>query len=79
MRYAIPAVSMLLLTGCGGIPLFGSSGGETSACPSVRPYEQGFRASLAADIERLPAESLVRVAMADYWMLRAEAMACERR
>ncbi len=78
MRYAILAVSALLLTGCGGIPLFGEKGTDDRFCPAVRPYEQGFRDSLAADVERLPAGSAVRVAIADYWMLRAEAISCAR-
>lgn len=76
MRFAIIAVSVAFLTGCSGIAPFGVHGGN---CPSVRPYEQGFREGLAAELERLPAGGPVRVAMADYWMLRAEAMACSRR
>jgi hypothetical protein len=77
MRYAILALSAAALAGCGGITLFGADGGQ--ACPAVRPYEQGFREALAAEVEALPAGDPLRTAMADYWMLRAEALTCARR
>jgi hypothetical protein len=78
MRYAILAVSAAALAGCGGITLFGADAGD-AACPAVRPYEQGFRDALAAEVEALPPGGPLRAAMADYWMLRAEALTCARR
>lgn len=77
MRYAILAASMSLLGGCGGSLQLADDAGDGRACPSVRPYEQGFRATLAAELEHLPANSPVRAAMADYWVMRAEALACQ--
>jgi hypothetical protein len=79
MRFAILAASTLALSGCGGITLFGQSDADRPACPQVRPYEQGFRDGLAAEVERLPDGSPMRVAIADYWMLRADAISCGSR
>jgi len=76
MRSVILAVSAAALSGCGGITPFGPSDTNQIACPAVRPYEQKFRDALAADIGQMPAGSPVRVAMTDYWMLRAAAIDC---
>lgn len=79
MRSAILAVSVAALSGCGGMTQFGANDTGQTACPAVRPYEQKFRDALVADLEGLPAGSPVRVAVADYWMLRAAVIDCAGR
>ncbi len=59
--------------------LLGSNDASQPSCPQVRPYEQIFRDGLAAELEHLPTGSLLRAAITDYWILRADAMACANR
>jgi hypothetical protein len=74
MKSATLVLSAVLLSACG---LGALQRAGDAACPAVRPYEQGFREALAAAMEAMPSGSPVRAAMADYWALRADAIACD--
>ena len=45
-------------------------------CPPVVAYDQAVRERAAAEIEALPQDSAVAAMMADYHVLRQQALAC---
>ena len=85
MRSAIPTRSAVLpgvlalcamaLAGCGNL---GGLSAVGVACPAVPPYDAAFRASLAAEVDRLAADDPLRTALGDYLLLRAQAQACAK-
>jgi len=79
MRSAILARSLLALgmaalSGCGSL---GGMEGAGARCPAVAPYDGKFRAALADEADRLPADDPLRIALSDYLVLRAQAQACQ--
>lgn len=65
------AAVMSLSTGC-------ASGVSNTACPPLRNYSQDFNARLAGELEMLPAESTLVIAMLDYTALRDQLRICQR-
>ena len=60
---------IIALAGCQSVP-------PTTACPALIQYDQSFRDRLAGEVERLPSDSAVARAVADYAGLRAAVRAC---
>ncbi len=65
-------IAMTLLSACAT----GGSDRGSAVCPPVVAYDQAVRERAAAEIEALPQDSAVAAMMADYHVLRQQALAC---
>ena len=70
------AIALISLSACAT----GSSdpGGGVAVCPPVVEYDQAFRERAAAELEMLLDGSAIEVMLADYAVLRAQSLRCDR-
>lgn len=73
LRRVVLAIVTSLLTGCATV---GSDGGASRACPPVVAYSREFQARAADELDRLPENSAIAEMMADYAVMREQAIAC---
>ena len=69
------AIALISLSGCATV---GSDPGGLAVCPPVVEYDQAFRERAAAELASLPDGSAIEVMLADYAVLRAQSLRCDR-
>ena len=69
------AIALISLSACA---TGGSDPDEVAVCPPVVEYDQAFRERAAAELELLPDGSAIDRMLADYAVLRAQSMRCDR-
>ena len=68
-------IALISLSGCATV---GSDPGGVGVCPPVVEYDQAFRERAAAELEMLLDGSAIEVMLADYAVLRAQSLRCDR-
>ncbi|PZO63108.1 MAG: hypothetical protein DI498_14175 [Paracoccus denitrificans] len=66
-------IATILLAGCATV------GSDHTGCPPVVDYPAEFQYRVADELEALPSGTAIEVMLADYYVVRQQARACEVR
>ena len=70
---AVLAIATSLLSGCATV---GSETGSFGACPPVVEYDREFQVRAADELALLPEGSAIAEMLADYGVMREQALSC---